>query len=72
MSSATPTRPGPPPLATIGIAAAVAIVVVIVAIWALAAGGFFSAFVHWFFESNLGTALRFILEALVMIVCVLL
>jgi len=73
MSSATPTRPGSSPgPAALGVGALVAVVVVVAVIWLLAAGGVFAAFVHWMYESDVGTAVRYVIEALVLLVCVLL
>ena len=73
MSSATPTRPGSSPgLAALGLAALVTVVVVVAVIWLIAAGGVFSAFGRWMYASDVGTALRYIIEALALLVCVLL
>jgi NADH-quinone oxidoreductase subunit H len=73
MSSATPTRPGSTPsLAAFGVGALVAVVVVIAVVWLLAAGGVFAAFGRWLHESGIGTALRYILESLALLICVLL
>jgi NADH-quinone oxidoreductase subunit H len=73
MSSATPTRRGSSSgLALIGVGAVVAIVVVVAGIWALASGGFFAALGRWLYETDIGSALRYIIEALVLLVCVLL
>ena len=73
MSSATPTRRGSSSgLALIGVGAVVAIVVVVAVIWALASGGFFAALGRWLYETDIGSALRYIIEALLLLVCVLL
>ncbi|RBP09099.1 NADH dehydrogenase subunit H [Roseiarcus fermentans] len=74
MSSATPTRPDSSSnwLAIIGGGAAVAVVFVVAIVWWLVAGGYFAALGRWMHESDLGSALRYILEALAMLVCVLL
>jgi len=73
MSSATPTRSGSSSgLAALGVGALVAVVAVIAVIWLLVAGGAFAAFGRWMHESDVGTGLRYILEALALLVCVLL
>jgi NADH-quinone oxidoreductase subunit H len=74
MSSATPTRPQSPShlLAIIGAALLVAAIVVVWLLWVLISGGYFAALGEWLHESSLGTAIRYILESLAMLVCVLL
>ena len=73
MSSATPTRPASSNwLAAIGGGALVALVVLVAIVWWLIAGGYVAAFGRWMHESDLGSALRYILEALALIVPVLL
>ena len=47
------------------------IVIVAVLAW-LIRGGYFAAFGHWMHTSDVGTALRYIIESLVLLVCVLL
>ena len=73
MSTAAPGRPSPSSfLAAIGVAAAiVAIVIVAVLAW-LIRGGYFAAFGHWMHTSGAGTTIRYLLESLVLLVCVLL
>jgi NADH-quinone oxidoreductase subunit H len=73
MSSATPTRRGSSPgPAALGAGALVAVVAVIAVIWLLGAGGVFAAFGHWMYESDVGTAIRYVLEALALLICLLL
>src|SRR5271157_1767609 len=74
MSSATPTRPGSSSnlLAVIGAVLVVAAIVVVLLLWFLIGGGYFAALGRWLHESSLGTALRYIVESLVMLVCLLL
>jgi NADH-quinone oxidoreductase subunit H len=73
MSSATPSRPGSSSgLAILGLGALVAVVVVVAVIWLLASSGAFAAFGQWMHESDLGSALRYILESLLLLVCLLL
>jgi NADH-quinone oxidoreductase subunit H len=73
MSSATPTRPGPSSgFAALGVGALVAVVAVIAVIWLLGAGGVFAAFGRWMHVSDIGAALRYILEALALLICLLL
>ena len=52
--------------------AVVAVVVVVRLLWFLISGGYFAAFGHWMHESDLGSALRYILESLLLLVCLLL
>jgi NADH-quinone oxidoreductase subunit H len=73
MSSATPTRPASSNwLAAVAGGALVAVLVVVALVWWLIAGGYFAALGRWMHESDLGSALRYILEALALLVCVLL
>jgi NADH-quinone oxidoreductase subunit H len=73
MSSVTPTRPSPPSwLILAGVAALVAAVVVVALLWFLIGGGYFAAFGHWMHVSNSGSALRYVLEGLLLLVCLLL
>jgi NADH-quinone oxidoreductase subunit H len=73
MTSASPTRPGSSsPLRGIGIVALIAALVVIALLWFLIGGGYFSAFGRWMHTSDWGTALRFVLESLLLLICVLL
>jgi NADH-quinone oxidoreductase subunit H len=73
MSSVTPTRPSPPSwLILAGVAALVAAVVVVALLWFLIGGGYIAAFGHWMHVSNSGSALRYVLEGLLLLVCLLL
>src|SRR5271166_2233959 len=73
MSSATPTRRGSPPsLAYAGVGAFIVAIVVIALLWFLIAGGYFASFGRWMHESDVGTALRYVLEGLLLLVCLLL
>ena len=74
MSSASPTRPDSSSHLTAILVGAtlVAAVVVVGLLWFLISGGYFAAFGHWMHESSIGTALRYIIESLVMLVCLLL
>jgi NADH-quinone oxidoreductase subunit H len=73
MSSVTPTRPSPPSwLILAGVAALVAAVVVVALLWFLIGGGYFAAFGHWMHTSDSGSALRYVLEGLLLLVCLLL
>ncbi|HXZ15405.1 MAG TPA: NADH-quinone oxidoreductase subunit NuoH [Roseiarcus sp.] len=74
MSSATPTRPDSSSnlLAVIGVVLLVAAIVVVWLLWVLASGGYFTALGRWLRESSIGSALRYIIESLVMLVCLLL
>jgi NADH-quinone oxidoreductase subunit H len=73
MSSATPSRPASSPwLMTVAVGAIVAAAVVVALLWFLISGGYFAAFGHWMHTSDLGTALRFALESLLLLICLLL
>ena len=74
MSSASPTRPDSSSrlIATLAGATLVAVVVVVGLLWFLIGGGYFAALGHWLHESSIGTALRYIIESLVALVCLLL
>ena len=73
MSTASPSRPSSSPsLAVIGVAAAIVAVVIVAVLAWLISGGYFSAFGHWMHTSDVGTALRYLLESLLLLVCVLL
>ena len=74
MSSATPTRPDSSSsiLAIVGAILAVAAIVVVGLLWFLVSGGYFAAFGRWLYTSDAGSALRYILVSLAMLVPVLL
>jgi NADH-quinone oxidoreductase subunit H len=73
MSSVTPTRPSPPSrLILAGVGALVAAAIVVALLWFLIGGGYFAAFGHWMHVSNSGSALRYVLEGLLLLVCLLL
>src|ERR1700739_2397578 len=73
MSSATPSRPASSPwLMTVAVAPTAAAAVVVALLWFLISGGYFAAFGHWMHTSDLGTALRFALESLLLLICLLL
>jgi NADH-quinone oxidoreductase subunit H len=73
MSSASPSRPASSSRLTgLGVAAVIVAVVVIALLWFLIGGGYISAFGRWLHESDLGSALRYVLESLLLLVCVLL
>jgi NADH-quinone oxidoreductase subunit H len=73
MSSASPThRDSSSGLIKLGVVAVVALLVVVGIIWLLASAGVFAALGQWMHESSVGTALRYILESLLLLVCVLL
>ena len=55
------------------LAAIAAIAVVVVALlWFLIVGGYFAAFGHWMHATDAGTAVRYVLESLLLLVCLLL
>ena len=73
MSSTTPSRPGSPPwLAIAGVGAIVAAVVVVALLWLLIGGGYLAAFGSWMHTSDAGSGLRYVLEGLLLLVCLLL
>ena len=74
MSSLTPSpRAGSSNWTVVaGAFAATAVVVVIVAVWAFIASGAFAAVGRWMHETDLGTAVRYIVESLLLLVGVLL
>jgi NADH-quinone oxidoreductase subunit H len=73
MSTASPSRPSSSPsLAVIGVAATIVAGVIVAVLAWLISGGYFSAFGHWMHTSDVGTALRYLLESLLLLVCVLL
>lgn len=73
MSSATPTRPASSSwIVVAAVVAAAAVVVAVVVIWALIVAGAFAAVGRWMHETDLGTAVRYILESLLLLVGVLL
>jgi NADH-quinone oxidoreductase subunit H len=73
MTSATPSRPDSSPWLTLfGVGAAVIAVFLAALIWFLASGGYFAALGHWMYATDAGTALRYVLESLLLLVCLLL
>jgi len=73
MSSATPTRPTSSNwLFIAGAVVATAVVVAIIVIWALIASGAFAAVGRWMHTSDVGTALRYAIESLLLLICLLL
>ena len=74
MSSLTPSpRAGSSNWTVVaGAFAATAVVVVILAVWAFIASGAFAAVGRWMHETDLGTAVRYIVESLLLLVGVLL
>jgi NADH-quinone oxidoreductase subunit H len=57
---------------TVAVGAIVAAAVVVALLWFLISGGYFAAFGHWMHTSDVGTALRFVLESLLLLICLLL
>ena len=72
MSSVSPSRPSSTSLAVIGVAAAVVVAVIVAVLAWLISGGYFAALGRWMHTSDVGTALRYLLESLALLVCVLL
>ena len=74
MTSATPTRPAQErsPLVVIGLVALAAIVVVALLVWAFFASGLAGRIGAWMHDTAIGSFVRFVLESLVLLVCVLL
>ena len=74
MTSATPTRPAQErsPLVVIGLVALAAIVVVALLVWAFFASGLADRIGAWMHDTAIGSFVRYVLESLVLLVCVLL
>jgi len=74
MTSATPSRPAQDrsTLIALGVGALAVLVLVIGLVWAFFAGGWASAIGRWMHETALGDFVRFVLESLILLVCVLL
>jgi NADH-quinone oxidoreductase subunit H len=74
MSSASPSRrpDSSPGLAILGVGALLAAVVIAALLWFLISGGYFAAFGRWMYETDVGTAVRYVLESLLLLVCLLL
>ncbi len=72
MSSATPSRPASSPLALIGAGLLIAAVVVVALLWLLIHFGVFAAVGRWMHESSFGSFVRYVLESLLLLVCLLL
>ena len=74
MTSATPTRPAQErsPLVVIGLVALAAIVVVALLVWAFFASGLADRIDDWMHDTAIGSFVRYVLESLVLLVCVLL
>ncbi len=73
MSSATPSRPGSSqPLVMIGVGLLIAAVVVGLLAWLLVQGGVFAAIGGWLHQSGFGSFVRYLIESVVLLVCLLL
>ena len=74
MSSVTPSRPASDrSLAIVLAIVGVAVVVLVVGlIWAFISGGAAASLGHWFYQSLIGSIVRYVLESLALLVCVLL
>jgi len=74
MSSASPShRPDAPHgFAIFGVIALAAAIVVALVLWFLVSGGYFAAFGRWMYATDVGTAVRYVLESLALLVCLLL
>ena len=75
MSSASPLRPAAPDrsLAIVLVIVGLAVVVLVVGlIWAFFAGGDAAAFGHWMHVNPFGVFVRYVLESLILLVCLLL
>ena len=74
MTSATPSRPAQErsPLVVIGLIGLAAIVVVAVLVWAFVASGSAGRIGAWMHDTAFGSFVRFLLESLLLLVCVLL
>jgi NADH-quinone oxidoreductase subunit H len=74
MSSASPSRrpDSSPSLAILGVGALLAAVVIAALLWFLISGGYFATFGRWMYDTDVGTAVRYVLESLLLLVCLLL
>jgi NADH-quinone oxidoreductase subunit H len=74
MTSATPTRPVQErsPLVVIGLVGLCAIVVVALLVWAFVASGLAGRIGAWMHDTAFGSFVRFVVESLLLLVCVLL
>jgi NADH-quinone oxidoreductase subunit H len=74
MTSLTPTNRAPDKSVPIvlGIAGAAVVVIVLGVLYGLIFGGWLTGFGHWMYATNLGTVVRYALESLALLVCVLL
>jgi NADH-quinone oxidoreductase subunit H len=74
MTSATPTRPAQErsPLVVIGLVGLCAIVVVALLVWAFVASGLAGRIGAWMHDTAFGSFVRFVVESLLLLVCVLL
>jgi NADH-quinone oxidoreductase subunit H len=72
MSSATPSRPASSPLVLIGAGLLIAAVVVVAVLWLLIHFGVFAAVGRWMHESSFGSFVRYVLESLLLLACLLL
>jgi NADH-quinone oxidoreductase subunit H len=74
MTSVTPTRPTRPnlPLLIAAVAGVVVLAIVVVALYAFFFGGGAAAFGRWMYASALGVFVRYLLESLLLLVCILL
>jgi NADH-quinone oxidoreductase subunit H len=73
MSSVTPSRPNSSSLPVVlGVGALIAVVVVIAIIWGLVSHGYVAAFGGWLEDTALGSFVRYVLESLLLLICLLL
>jgi NADH-quinone oxidoreductase subunit H len=74
MSTASPLRPVTPDRTTavVGLIGVALAVIAIGLIWTFFAGGYASDFGHWLFASSVGSFVRYVLESLLLLVCLLL
>ncbi len=74
MTSLTPINRAPDKSVPIvlGIAGAAAVIIVLGVLYGLIFGGWLSGFGHWMYATNFGTVVRYALESLILLVCVLL
>ena len=74
MTSATPTRPAQErsPLVVIGVVALAALVVVALLVWAFVASGLAGRIGAWMHDTTFGSFVRYVLDSLLLLVCVLL
>ena len=74
MSTASPLRPVTPDrtMAVVGLVGVLLVLVVVALIWTFFAGGYAGEFGRWMHDSAVGIFVRYVLESLILLICLLL